>query len=104
MIISILTILLVITLHLFPRRIREKVIFRIIFIQLLDLCAVRAAFHYVYLCHNYIALCVFNSFLILAYALFILYNTFSLIRLGNRCSAITRRMVSMLIIIKHESF
>ena len=29
MIISILTILLVITLHLFPRRIREKVIFRV---------------------------------------------------------------------------
>ena len=77
----------------------DKFIFGIILIQLLDLCAVRTAFHYVYLSHNYIALCVFNSFLILAYALFSLYNTFSLIRLGNRCSAITSRTVCMVVLI-----
>ena len=69
---------------------------RIILIQLLDLRAVRTAFHYVYLSHDYIALCVFNSSLILANALFNLYITFSLIRLGNRCRAINTRMVSML--------
>ena len=32
----------------------NEFIFRIIFIQLLDLCAVRAAFHYVYSGHNLI--------------------------------------------------
>ena len=41
--------------------------------------------------------------MILAKNLFNLYNTFSLILLGNRCSAITRIMVRMLIIIRHES-